>query len=89
VDNQAKRLKNKRIARQRKKEQIKKKLNKKIEYGGTTKFLAQAKQKAQMNNKPLKVDGVNMKYNKSASFFKNINENKRGKPNPDISKMKI
>ena len=52
---------------------MKKKLNKKIEYGGTTKFLAQTKQKAMMNNKPLKVDGVNMKYNKSASFFKNIN----------------
>ena len=82
-------MKNKRIARQRKKEQTKKKLNKVIEYGGITKFEAQAKKKAQMNNKPLKIDGVNMKYNKSSSFFKNINENKGGKPNPDISKMKI
>jgi hypothetical protein len=42
-----------------------------------------------MNTKPLKIDGTNMKYNKSSSFFKNINENKGGKPNPDISKMKI
>lgn len=37
-DKHGKRLKNKRIARQRNKEQMRKKLNKKIEYGGMTKF---------------------------------------------------
>ena len=38
----AKRTKNKRISRQRKKEQDRKKLNKKIEYGGMTKFESKA-----------------------------------------------
>ena len=68
---------------------MKKNLNKKIEYGGTTKFLAQAKQKALANSKQLKVDSSNMKYNKSGDFFKNLNAKKDGKPNPNLSKMKI
>ena len=37
-NNKGKRIKNKRIVRQRMKEQTKKKLNKKIEFGGATKF---------------------------------------------------
>ncbi len=30
-----------------------------------------------------------MKYNKSANFFKNLNDKKDNKPNANISKMKI
>jgi hypothetical protein len=36
---------------------VRKKINKKIEYGGMTKFEAQAQRKSLMNKKPLKVDG--------------------------------
>lgn len=58
-------MKNKRIARQRKKEVAKKKLNKKIEYGGMTKFEAKAMTKTNKNN----LNTTNVKYNKSANFF--------------------
>ena len=83
--NKGKRVKNKRIARQRKKEQARKKLNKKIEYGGMTKFEAKALKKGSKNN--MNKDPV--KYNKSANFFSSMNQEKKGKPNPNINKIKI
>jgi hypothetical protein len=58
-------MKNKRIARQRKKEVTRKKLNKKIEYGGMTKFEAKTVSKTKKNN----LNTTNVKYNKSANFF--------------------
>jgi hypothetical protein len=45
-----------------------------------------------MNTKQaLKNDGPTIKYNKSDSFFKKLNDKKDGdkKPNANISKMKI
>ena len=85
-DNKGKRLKNKRIARQRKKEVSKKKLNKKIEYGGMTKFEAKAIKKGAKNNS-LNRDPV--KYNQSTNFFSSMNQEKKGKPNPNMGKLKI
>lgn len=84
-DKHGKRLKNKRIARQRKKEQTKKKLNKKIEYGGMTKFQAKAMAQRAKNN----LNKDNVKYNKSANFFAQMNKEKKGKPNPNLGKLKI
>ena len=85
-DNKGKRLKNKRIARQRKKEVMKKKLNKKIEYGGMTKYEAKAIKKGAKNNH-LNKDPV--KYNKSTNFFSSMNQEKKGKPNPNMGKLKM
>lgn len=84
-DKKGKRIKNKRIARQRKKEQDKKKLNKKIEYGGITKFQAKAAALKAKNN----LNQTNIKYNKSANFFSEMNNDKTKKPNANLSKMKI
>ena len=78
-------MKNKRIARQRKKEVDRKKLNKKIEYGGMTKFAAKVMNKKAKNN----LSGDHVKYNKSGNFFGQLNKDKKGKPNPNIKKMKI
>ena len=60
-------------------------MNKKIEYGGMTKFEARAMQKGAKNN----LGKDNVKYNKSANFFSSMNEGKKGKPNPNINKLKI
>ena len=86
VDNKGKRLKNKRIERQRKKQQIKKKMNKKIEFGGLTKFEAKAIAKKNKNNMNPE---TNIKFNKSARFFEEMNKDKSRKPNPNINKLKI
>ncbi len=50
-----------------------------------TKYEAQARQKILKN----KQNAPNIKYNKSASFFKSMNEKASAKPNPNINKMKI
>lgn len=61
-------------------------MNKGIEYGGMTKIQAEARKKIAKS----KQNGTSIKYSKSNSFFKNINEKiKAGKPNPNISKLKI
>ncbi len=61
-------------------------MNKGIEYGGMTKIEAQARKKIAKS----KHTGVNIKYSKSNSFFKSINDKtKPGKPNPNMSKLKI
>jgi hypothetical protein len=78
-------VKNKRIARQRVKEASRKKMNKKIEYGGMTKFEAKAITKTKKNN----LNATNVKYNKSANFFGEMNKDKSKKPNPNISKLKV
>ena len=31
----------------------------------------------------------NIKYNKSANFFSNMNKDKTGKPNPHLGKLKM
>lgn len=86
TNKKTKRLKNKRNARQRKKEQDKKKTNRSIEYGGLTKYEAEARKKIAKS----KSNAHSIKFNKSASFFKSINnKDKAGKPNPNLSKLKI
>lgn len=86
INNKTKRLRNKRNARQRKKEQDRKKMHKSIEYGGMTKLEAEARKKIAKT----KLDTKSVKYSKSSSFFSNINnKTKAGKPNPNISKLKI
>lgn len=85
VDSKRKRLKNKRISRQRAKEQLRKKLNNKIAYGGITKFEAQTRKKILANVE----DTAGGKYNKSARFFQAMNEQGSGKPNPDLGKARI
>ena len=65
---------------------MQKKANRKIEYGGMTKFEAQAKKKIAKNRQN---SSVNVKFNKSASFFKNMNEKSGSKPNPNLRRMKI
>lgn len=86
VDKKGKRLKNKRIARQRKKEQDKKKTNRLIEYGGVTKHEAEARKKIAKT----KLNAA-VKYDKSNKFFDRLNnrDSKPGKPNPNLSKLKI
>ena len=86
MDKKGKRLKNKRIARQRKKEQDRKKMNKLIEYGGMTKKEAEARKKIAKTK-----NNVTIKYNKSNKFFDKLNtkDSKPGKPNPNLNKIKI
>ena len=60
-------------------------MNKKIEYGGMTKFEAKALTKGKKNN----LNTTNVKYNKSANFFGEMNKDKSKKPNPNISKLKV
>lgn len=86
VDKKGKRLKNKRIARQRKKEQDKKKMNRVIEYGGMTKQEAEARKKIAKTKA-----AATGKFNKSNNFFSKLNNKdaKPGKPNPNLSKLKI
>ena len=60
-------------------------MNKKIEYGGMTKYEAKAVKKGAKNN--LNKDPI--KYNKSGTFFSSMNQEKKGKPNPNINKLKI
>ena len=50
-----------------------------------TKFEAKAIKKGAKNN--LTRDPV--KYNKSANLFSSMNQEKKGKPNPNIGKIKI
>jgi hypothetical protein len=51
-----------------------------------TKIEAEARKKIAKTKKT----GLNIKYNKSSSFFSNINnKNKADKPNPNISKLKV
>ena len=80
-------MRNKRNARQRKKEVDRKKMNRSIEYGGITKFEAEARKKITKT----KMSSSNVKYSKSNSFFSNINNKsaKAGKPNPNLSKLKV
>jgi len=67
------------------KEQIKKKMNKKIEYGGMTKFEAKATMKKANNN----LNQTNIKYSKSANFFREMSKDKSRKPNPNLNKLKV
>lgn len=61
-------------------------MHKSIEYGGMTKLEAEARKKIAKT----KLDTKSVKYSKSSSFFSNINnKTKAGKPNPNISKLKI
>lgn len=80
-----KRAKNKRIARQRRKEADRKRVNKKIEYGGMTKFEAKAKARGKKNS----LASSTVKYNKSANFFGEMNRDKSRKPNPNLSKLTL
>ncbi len=64
---------------------MRKKLNKKIEFGGMTKHEAKA---ALLKNKN-SLNKDNVKYNKSSNFFAEMNKEKKGKPNPNIGKLKI
>lgn len=88
-DRAAHRLKNKRISRQRKKERDAKRSNRTIEFGGQTKFEAEARKKIAKNAKT----GKKIKYSQSAKFFGALQENTAGKkaskPNPNLNKMKM
>lgn len=50
-----------------------------------TKFEAKAIMKTKKNN----LNTTNVKYNKSANFFGEMNKDKSKKPNPNISKLKV
>jgi hypothetical protein len=64
---------------------MKKKMNKKIEYGGMSKFEAKAVMKKTNNN----LNATNIKYSKSANFFREMGKDKDRKPNPNINKLKV
>lgn len=82
-------MKNKRIARQRKKERDAKKANRSIEYGGLTKFEAEARKKILKNKQSAK----KVKYSQSGQFFKKLQENTSSKgasrPNANMNKLKM
>lgn len=50
-----------------------------------TKFEAKASAKTKKNN----LNTTNVKYNQSAKFFGEMNNDKSKKPNPNISKLKV
>lgn len=88
-DRAAYRLKNKRIGRQRKKERDAKRMNRSIEFGGQTKFEAEARKKIAKNAKT----GKKVKYSQSSQFFGALQANTAGskssKPNPNLNRMKM
>ncbi len=84
VDKKAHRLKNKRIARQRKKEEVKRKMNKNIEYGGITKAEAKATLKA-LSNRNRGKNEVLKDYSKSKGVFEQLNEKKSGRKTGGVS----
>ena len=50
-----------------------------------TKYESNALIKTKKNN----LNPTNVKYNKSANFFGEMNKDKSKKPNPNISKLKV